>query len=196
VEYVTTNHQREQKRQLMHGKTVTGRRMVMVSKSKQRPGGKSVDNRTTVGADKFGQRTTQQAMGATDDTITNHGQERWRHSDVGGGCNDSDSGGKGEGMVVAESAAAAAAVAVAMATTRTMVKAAERARTVAMAAANAMVMAAATAVNAAMLMATAMAALKWLSSSSEAAVGLSVITAVVRQCRLMLVVAMMSLPWQ
>ena len=67
--------------------------------------------------------------------------------------------------------------------------AAERARTVAMAAANAMVMAAAMAVAAAMSMAAAKAALKWLSSSSEA-------TAVVRRCQSMVVVAMVSLPWQ
>jgi hypothetical protein len=58
-----------------------------------------------------------------------------------------------------------------------------------MAAANAMVMAAATAVAAAMLTAAAKAALKWLSLSSEAA-------AIVRQCRSMVVVAMVSLPWQ
>ena len=58
-----------------------------------------------------------------------------------------------------------------------------------MAAANAMVTAAATAVAAAMSTAAAKAALKWLSSSSEA-------VAVVRRCRLMVVTAMVSLPWQ
>jgi len=57
-----------------------------------------------------------------------------------------------------------------------------------MAAANAMMTAAATAEAAAMLTA-AKAALKWLSSSLEA-------TAVVRRCRSMVVVAMVSLPWQ
>jgi hypothetical protein len=59
----------------------------------------------------------------------------------------------------------------------------------AMAAANAMVTPAATAVAAAMLTAAAKAVLKWMLSSSEAAM-------VVRRCRLMVVVAMVSLPWQ
>jgi hypothetical protein len=66
---------------------------------------------------------------------------------------------------------------------------AERARTAAMAAANAMVMAAATAVAATMSTAAAKAVLKWLSSSSEA-------VAVVRRCRSMVVVSMVSLQWQ
>ncbi len=52
-----------------------------------------------------------------------------------------------------------------------------------------MVTAVATAVAAAVSKAAAKAALKWLSSSSEAA-------AVVRQCWLMVVVAMVSLQWQ
>ena len=58
-----------------------------------------------------------------------------------------------------------------------------------MAAANAMVTAEATAVAAAMSTAAAKAALKWLSSSSEAA-------AVVRRCWSMVVAGMVSLPWQ
>ena len=58
-----------------------------------------------------------------------------------------------------------------------------------MAAANAMVTAAAAAVAAAMSMAAAKAALKWLPLLPEAAT-------VVWQCRLMVVVAMVSLPWQ
>ena len=58
-----------------------------------------------------------------------------------------------------------------------------------MAAANAMVMAAAMAVAVAMSKAAAKAVLKWLSLSSEAAV-------VMRQCWLMVVVAMVSLLWQ
>jgi hypothetical protein len=52
-----------------------------------------------------------------------------------------------------------------------------------------MVMAVATAVAAVMSTATAKAALKWLLLSLEA-------MAVVRQCRSMVVVAMVSLPWQ
>ena len=66
--------------------------------------------------------------GATDNTTTNHQEERQRCSDLGGGCSNSDSGGKGEGVVVA-------AVAVAAATAATMKTgiAAERARTAAMA---------------------------------------------------------------
>ena len=83
--------------------------------------------------------------------------------------------------------ASAAAVAVAMGTvaTKMTVIAAERARAAAMAAVNAMVMAAAMAVSTA----AAKAVLKWLSLSSEAAV-------VMRQCWLMVVVAMVSLLWQ
>jgi hypothetical protein len=75
-------------------------------------------------------------QGATDDTTTNHQQERWRCSDIGRGCSDSESGGKGEGVVVAASATAAVVVAAATAATTTTVIAAERARTAAMAAVN------------------------------------------------------------
>jgi hypothetical protein len=81
------------------------------------------------------------------------------------------------------------AVAVVTAATAKTVIAAERAKTGAMAAANAMVMAAAMAVAVAMSTAAAKAALKWLSSSSEAA-------AAVRKCRSMVVMMMVSLPWQ
>ena len=37
--------------------------MAMVSESRRRPGGESVDNLMTGGADKFGWQTTQQARG-------------------------------------------------------------------------------------------------------------------------------------
>ena len=121
-----------------------------------------------------GQRSRQ--GGVTDDTTTNHRQERWRCSDVGKGCSNSESGGKGKGVVATASVAVAVAVAAAtaMAARMTMVIGAERVRMTAMAAVNAMVTAAATAVSTA----AAKAALKWLSSLSEAAV-------VVRQCWLM-----------
>ncbi len=65
----------------------------------------------------------------TEDTITNHQQERQRCSDVGGGCSNSESGDKGEGVVAA---------ALAMAATKMTVIAAERARTAAMATLNAL----------------------------------------------------------
>ncbi len=52
-----------------------------------------------------GQRSRQ---GATDDTTTNHQQERLRGNDVGEGCSDGDGGGKGKGVVAAAFAAAAA----------------------------------------------------------------------------------------
>jgi len=50
----------------------TGQWMAMVSVSRQRPGGESVDDRTMGGADKSldGERRSRQ--GATDDTTTNH----------------------------------------------------------------------------------------------------------------------------
>jgi hypothetical protein len=67
---------------------------------------------------------------------------------------------------------------------------------VTIAAVNVMVTAVAMAVVGAMSTAAAIAALKWLSSWSEAAVGLSAAIAVVWQCWLMVVVAMVSLPWQ
>ena len=45
-----------------------------------------------------GQRSRQ---GATDNTTTNHQQERQRGDDVGKGCSDGDGGGKGKGVVAA-----------------------------------------------------------------------------------------------
>ena len=68
-------------------------------------------------------------QGATDDTTTNHQQERKRCSDIGRGCSNSESRGKDEGVMAAAAATAS---------TTTMVIAAERARTAAMAAANAL----------------------------------------------------------
>jgi hypothetical protein len=47
----------------MLGKRATGQRLAMVSKRGRRPGGESVDDHTTAGADKFGRQTTQQARG-------------------------------------------------------------------------------------------------------------------------------------
>jgi hypothetical protein len=47
-----------------------------------------------------GQRSRQ---GATDDTTTNHQQERQRHSDVGTGCSNSDGGGKGAAATFVDS---------------------------------------------------------------------------------------------
>jgi hypothetical protein len=148
----------------------------------------NVDDRTTEGLTNLdgGRRSRQ---GATDDTTTNHQQECWRCSDIGGGCSNSESRGKGEGVVAVALVAAAVAVAAVTMAMKTTVIAAERARMAAMAAANAMVMAAAMAVAAAISTAAAKAALKGLSSSSEAAV-------VVRQCRSMVGVAKVSLPWQ
>jgi hypothetical protein len=61
AENATTNHQWEQQKQLMLGKRATGQRLAMVSKRGWRPGGKSIDDRSAAGADKFGQQTTQQA---------------------------------------------------------------------------------------------------------------------------------------
>ena len=147
------------------------------------------------GADKFGRQMTLQTRGNRQHN-NHHQQEHQRHSDIGRGCSNSDSGGKGEGVVAAASAAVAAAATAAMAATTTTVIAAEWARTAAMAAANAMVMAAVTVVAVAMLAAAAKAVLKWLLWSSEAEVGLSSTTVAVRRCRSMVVVVMVSLPWQ
>jgi len=47
----------------MLGKRATGQRLAMVSKRGQWPGGKSVNDRATAGADKFGWWTMQQARG-------------------------------------------------------------------------------------------------------------------------------------
>ncbi len=52
-----------------------------------------------------GQRSRQ---GATDNTATNHQQERRRGDDVGKDCSDGDSGGKGKGVVAAALAVVAA----------------------------------------------------------------------------------------
>ena len=109
AENATTNLQWEQQRWLMLGKRATGQRLTMVSKRGRRPSGKSVEDHTTVEAEKCGRQMTQQARG-TEDTTTNLRQERRRGNDVGEGCSDGDSGGKGKGVVVAALAAAAAAV--------------------------------------------------------------------------------------
>jgi len=103
-------------------------------------------------------------QGATDDTTTNHKQERQRCSDVGRGSCDGDSGGNSEG-VVAVALAASVAVATAMAATTTTVTAVARDRMTAMAAANAMATTEVTAVTVVMSTADAMAAMRWLSSA-------------------------------
>ncbi len=90
----TTNHQQERQKQLMLGKRATGQQLVMVSKRGWRPGSKSVDDCTMVGADKFGRRTMQQARGNRRHN-TNHQQEYQRCSDVSRGCSNSDGKGKG-----------------------------------------------------------------------------------------------------
>ena len=75
----------------MLGKIATGQQMAMVSERRRRPGGESVDNRTTGGLTNLdgGQRSRQ---GVTGDTTTNHRQECWRHSEAGGGCSDGRGG--------------------------------------------------------------------------------------------------------
>jgi len=94
----------------MLGKIATGQQMAMLSEGRRRPGGESINNRTTGGLTNLdgGQCSRQGVIG---NTTTNHQQERWRRSEAGGGCSDSDSGGKGEGVVAAASAAGAATAA-------------------------------------------------------------------------------------
>ena len=50
-------------------------------------------------------------QGVTDDTTTNHQQERWRGDNVGVCCRVGDGGGKGKGVVASALAAEAAVVA-------------------------------------------------------------------------------------
>ena len=81
------------KKQLMLGKRVTEQQLAMVCKRGRLPDSKSIDNRMTVGADKFGWRTMQQARGKN--ATINHRQQHQRRSDIGRCCSNSESRGMG-----------------------------------------------------------------------------------------------------